>query len=117
MAYLAQVIDDVVVSKFPLDKTKTTIGRRPDSAIQINDTAVSGEHAVITLEKSQYLEGAVDIFLEDLGSTNGSFVNDQAVTGKVRLMDKDVVRVAWNKFQLMQASAEDLEGTAHILDL
>ncbi|WP_101757225.1 FHA domain-containing protein [Oceanicoccus sp. KOV_DT_Chl] len=117
MAYLAQVIDDVVVSKFPLDRPKTTIGRRPESSIQINDTAVSGEHAVITVEKSQYLDGAVDIFLQDLGSTNGCFINDQPVKGKVRLADKDVVRVAWNKFQLLQASVEDLEGTAHILDL
>ena len=117
MAYLAQLIDDVVANKFQLDKPKVTIGRRPDCTIQINDVAVSGEHAVISLEKSTYLEGSVDIFIEDLGSTNGSFVNGNPVQGKIRLTNDDVVRFAWNEFKLMGADSDDLEGTALILGL
>lgn len=115
MTLLAQLVDDVVTNKFEINAASTTIGRHPDSNIQIDDAAISGKHAVITVEKSKYLDDAVEIYLEDLGSKNGSFINDRQVTGKQPLSNGDVVRFGWNKFKLMDADAKSLEATALIL--
>lgn len=115
MTVLAQLVDDVVVNKFELTQSATIIGRRTDCDVQINDAAISGHHAQIILEKSKYLDGAVEIFLEDLNSKNGSFINDRKISGKQPLKDGDSLRFGWNEFQLMDADAKSLEATAMIL--
>jgi len=115
MAILAQIIDDVVATKFDLDKPKITIGRHPDSDIQITDTAVSGSHALIEVEKNAYIDGVYDVFITDSGSTNGSFVNDEPLTGRRRLNNNDVIRFAWNSFCFIEDQANDLEKTAYAL--
>ena len=61
------------------------------------------------------MDGVVEVYLEDLGSKNGSFVNDQAVTGRRQLSNNDVVRFGWNEFKLMDADADSLEKTTMIL--
>lgn len=115
MAFLAQLIDDVVVNKFELTGKQITIGRHPDNTIHINDIAVSGRHAVITVEKSRYLKGVDEIFLEDSGSKNGSFINGRQVTGRQRIANNDVLRFAWNEFKLIDTTQNSMESTAHIL--
>jgi hypothetical protein len=61
-----------VLKEIPLDKPQFTVGRKPDNDLVIDDPAVSGHHALIFSE-----EGA--FFIEDLGSTNGTFVNDAKI--------------------------------------
>jgi pSer/pThr/pTyr-binding forkhead associated (FHA) protein len=65
MAKLILSLDDVVLNEIPLTKERTTIGRKPHNDIQIDNLAVSGEHAVIETIMN-------DCILEDLGSTNGT---------------------------------------------
>ena len=65
-------IDGVVIKEVQLTKDRTTLGRRPYNDIVIDNLAVSGEHAVLQL-------GGNDVFLEDLNSTNGTYVNGKAV--------------------------------------
>ena len=72
MAKLILSMDGLVLKEITLTKERTTIGRKPHNDIQIDNLAVSGEHAVIVTILN-------DSFLEDLGSTNGTFVNGQAV--------------------------------------
>lgn len=115
MTILAQLVDDVVANKFELNKNTVTVGRHPDCDIQINDAAISGHHARIVLEQSKYLDGAVEIFLEDLGSKNGSFINGRKIEGRAPLGNNDVVRFGWNEFKLMDADPKSLEATALIL--
>lgn len=115
MAILAQLVDDVVVNKFELNSPKTTVGRHPDNIIQIDDAAISGKHAIITIEKSKYIDGSVDLFLKDLNSKNGSFVNGKQVTGRQQLSNHDVMRFGWNEFKLIEADPQSLESTALIL--
>ncbi len=115
MTTLAQLIDDVVVNTFEISDTTTTIGRHPDSTIQINDVTISGKHAVITLEKSQYIDGMVELYLEDLDSKNGSFINGKPLKGRRQLNNDDVLRFGWNEFKLMDADPQSLESTALIL--
>jgi pSer/pThr/pTyr-binding forkhead associated (FHA) protein len=115
MAILAQVIDDVVATRFELDKARMMIGRHPECEIQITDNAVSARHALIEVEENPHLEGVFDIFISDNDSTNGSFVNDEPVKGRRRLCNNDVVRLAWNSFHFIEDQAADLERTAYAL--
>ena len=72
MAKLILSMDGLVLKEIPLSKERTTIGRKPHNDIQIDNLAVSGEHAVIVTILN-------DSFMEDLGSTNGTLVNGNPV--------------------------------------
>jgi hypothetical protein len=86
----------------PLARERTTIGRRADNDICLPDLAVSGEHAVVVTILA-------DSFLEDLGSTNGTLVNGQAIA-KHFLRDRDQVEIGRHK--LVYCADEDavIEG-------
>ncbi len=116
MAILAQLIDDVVANKFELEQGRLTLGRHPECDIQINDIAVSGKHALIEVEPNPFIEGMLDVYISDMGSTNGTFVDDQPVGKKQRLNNNDVLRLAWNKFQFIESTASTLEKTAYALE-
>lgn len=70
---------------FELGDDPTSIGRHPDSAIPLDNGTVSGKHARIVCESGGF-------FLEDLGSRNGTFVNEQRVTNRIRLSHADQIR-------------------------
>ena len=108
MAILAQLVDDVVVNRFEIKGSDMTLGRHPSNAVQIDEEAVSGRHAVVRVESNPDFEGFKEFYLEDLNSTNGTFVNDRKVSGRVRLHHNDTVRLAWNKFKFI----DDLEAKA-----
>lgn len=115
MATLAQLIDDVVAHKFELTKGEMAIGRQPSSDIQIDEISVSGQHAIIEVEQNPYMENVQDYFIKDLGSTNGTFVNEQRVLDRQRLLNNDVVRIAFNNFKFIDSAGASLESTAHML--
>ena len=83
MAKLILSLDGSVLREITLVKERTSIGRRPHNDIHIDNLAISGEHALI-------LGTGGDVFVEDLGSTNGSFVNGQAIKRHL-LVDGDVI--------------------------
>jgi len=113
MSQLALLVDDVVVSIFPLDKPSITIGRDAECEIRIDESAVSGSHVRIEIKPNEFLEGHEDIFLEDLGSTNGTTVNDEKID-RCQLKPGDVIEVGWNKFKLIDDSQGDRKTTAFI---
>lgn len=115
MAILAQLVDDVVVSKFDLNKNEITIGRHPDNDIIIDDISVSGHHAIIEVAKSQYLEGTFEFFIIDKDSKNGTSINDKPIRRRERLVNGDVLRIAWNQFKLIDDNGSGLASTAHVL--
>ncbi|MDA8107981.1 MAG: FHA domain-containing protein [Betaproteobacteria bacterium] len=94
MARLILSMDGLVLKEIPLTKERTTIGRKPHNDIQIDNLAVSGEHAVIVTILN-------DSFLEDLGSTNGTLVNGQAIK-KHFLQNNDVIELG--KYRLKYIS-------------
>jgi pSer/pThr/pTyr-binding forkhead associated (FHA) protein len=113
MAKLILSLEGSVIREVPLDKERITIGRKPQNDIQIENLAVSGEHArIVTILK--------DSFLEDLGSTNGTLVNGNPVKKHI-LQDNDVVEIGKYKLNFVvealaappaeQASMEDFEKT------
>jgi hypothetical protein len=105
MAKLILSMDGLVLKEIPLAKERTTIGRKPHNDIQIDNLAVSGEHAVIVTILA-------DSFLEDLGSTNGTFVNGKTVK-KHFLQSNDVIELG--KYKLKYIS-EALPGAAKAAD-
>jgi pSer/pThr/pTyr-binding forkhead associated (FHA) protein len=72
MPKLILSMDGLVLKEVILKKERTTIGRKPDNDIQIDNLAISGHHAVIVCILN-------DAFLEDLNSTNGTYVNSQQI--------------------------------------
>ena len=86
MGKLVLFLKDASPVEIPLAKERVTIGRRPDNDVCLPYPAVSGEHAaVVTI--------LADSFLEDLGSTNGTFVNGTRITSEVALRPGDRVQV------------------------
>jgi pSer/pThr/pTyr-binding forkhead associated (FHA) protein len=90
-AKLILSMDGLVLKEIALNKERTTIGRKPHNDIQIDNLAVSGEHAVIVTILN-------DSFLEDLGSTNGTLVNGQPIK-KHFLQTNDVVELGKYKLK------------------
>jgi pSer/pThr/pTyr-binding forkhead associated (FHA) protein len=78
-------IDGVVIKEVQLTKDRTTLGRRPYNDVVIDNLAVSGEHAVL-----QMMGG--EVYLEDLNSTNGSYINGKAIK-KQLLQTEDVIEI------------------------
>ena len=105
MAKLILSMDGLVLKEILLSKERTTIGRKPHNDIQIDNLAVSGEHAVIVTILA-------DSFLEDLGSTNGTFVNGKTVK-KHFLQNNDVIELG--KYKLKYIS-EALTGASKAAD-
>ena len=111
MAMIIQTVDGVVSNKFEIKQSALKFGRTSDNQIQIDDLAVSNEHAQVTLEKNN--QGVTAYFLEDLGSTNGSFVNEIKIE-KRQLHHKDTLRIGWNMFTFIDEDEVNLEKTSEI---
>ncbi|NTV09961.1 MAG: FHA domain-containing protein [Zoogloea sp.] len=85
MPKLILSMDGLVLKEITLTKERTTIGRKPHNDIQIDNLAISGDHAAIVTILN-------DAFLEDLNSTNGTYVNGQVVR-KHALKDNDLIEL------------------------
>ena len=86
-------IDGVVIKEVQLTKERTTLGRRPYNDIVIDNLAVSGEHAVLQMAGQA-------VTLEDLNSTNGTYVNGEAVK-KQQLQSGDTIEVGKYKIRFI----------------
>jgi len=85
MAKLYLKFDQSVLKEIPLTQAAATIGRLPDNTVQIDNLAVSGHHARIYWNDGHYV-------VEDLGSLNGTYVNNKRV-GKATLIHGDQVLI------------------------
>jgi len=105
MAKLIMSLDNAVIREVPLDKERVTIGRKAHNDIQVDNLAVSGEHAAIMTILN-------DSFLEDLGSTNGTLVNGNPVKKHI-LQNNDVIEVGKYRFKYV---AEQAAGKTSVAD-
>ncbi len=99
MPQLITTVDGVEIHRTYLTRDRTTLGRRPHNHIVLTDLAVSGEHCVFELS------GLSDVVVLDLGSTNGTYINDAMVRMHL-LADGDVITIG--KFKLHYRSANEL---------
>jgi predicted component of type VI protein secretion system len=90
-------IDGVVIKEVQLTKDRTTLGRRPYNDIVIDNLAVSGEHAVMQMSGNE-------VYLEDLNSTNGTYVNGKAAK-KQLLANNDTVEIGKYKIKYVSEAA------------
>jgi len=103
MGKLVVSLDGVVIKEVQITKDKTTLGRRPYNDIVIDNLAVSGEHAVL-----QMVGG--DVFIEDLNSTNGTYINGKAIK-KQLLAHNDTVEIGKYKIKYLVEDNGDYEKT------
>jgi pSer/pThr/pTyr-binding forkhead associated (FHA) protein len=108
MSKLILSVDGTVLKEITLSKERTTLGRKPHNDIQVDNLAVSGEHAAIITILN-------DSFIEDLNSTNGTLVNGKPIK-KHFLQNNDVIEIGKHKLKYfndapMAASAADFEKT------
>ena len=103
MGKLVVSLDGVVIKEVQITKDKTTLGRRPYNDIVIDNLAVSGEHAVLQMV-------GADVFIEDLNSTNGTYINGKAIK-KQLLSHNDTVEIGKYKIKYLVDEGVDYEKT------
>lgn len=105
-AKLILSLNQSVLGEYSLDKERITVGRKPDNDIQVDNLAVSGKHAAIITILN-------DSFLEDLDSTNGTFVNGKLVK-KHALKHGDTITIGKHELKYVNQDAtsdQDFEKT------
>ncbi|HEX2493609.1 MAG TPA: FHA domain-containing protein [Steroidobacter sp.] len=101
MARLILSLDGQVLAEYNMNKERYTIGRLPDNDIRIDNPAVSGHHSLI-------INILNDSFLEDLNSTNGTYVNGKLIK-KHALQHGDVVTVGHHQLRFAETQSSDEE--------
>jgi len=102
MAKLVLSFNGDVVKEYQLDKEIITIGRKSDNDIHIDNLAVSGNHAKI-------LTILNDSFIEDLDSTNGTFIDNDKIS-KHALKNDDCIIIGKHQLQYINTNATDGES-------
>jgi len=115
MAYLALIVEDVVIKKWEITEEVIILGRTADCDIQIDDQSVSSKHARLVVESDPYLEGVSATYLEDLRSTNGTELNGRKIE-REKLSDNDLIKIGFNQFRYITNEKSNLEDTAVIVN-
>ena len=99
MARLVLSLDDQMLAEYNMSKERYTVGRLPDNDIRIDNPAVRGHHALI-------INILNDSFLEDLNSTNGTYVNGKLIK-KHALQHGDVITVGHHALRFVDGETEE----------
>ena len=94
MARLILSLEGQVMAEYNMNKERYTVGRLPDNDIRIDNAAVSGHHSLV-------INILNDSFLEDLNSTNGTYVNGKLIK-KHALQHGDVITVGHHQLRFME---------------
>jgi pSer/pThr/pTyr-binding forkhead associated (FHA) protein len=113
MARLILSLDNQVLAEYNMTKERYTVGRLPDNDVRIDNPAVSGHHSLI-------INILNDSFLEDLNSTNGTYVNGKLIK-KHALQHDDVITIGHHQLRFAdenapQAEQDEFEKTMVITD-
>jgi hypothetical protein len=100
MARLILSLDGQTLAEYNMTKERYTVGRLPDNDIRIDNAAVSGHHSLI-------INILNDSFLEDLNSTNGTYVNGKLIK-KHALQHDDVITVGHHQLRYIDDQADDV---------
>jgi len=101
MARLILSLDSQVLAEYNMSKERYTIGRLPDNDVRIDNPAVSGHHSLI-------INILNDSFLEDLNSTNGTYVNGKLIK-KHALQHGDVITIGHHQLRFSDQQTSDTE--------
>ena len=98
MPQLVASVEGVEIMRAKLTKPKTTLGRKRHNDIVFDNMVVSGDHCVFELQ------GDADVFVEDLGSTNGTYLNGHMIRSREPLHDGDFVVVGNFRVEYLAAT-------------
>jgi pSer/pThr/pTyr-binding forkhead associated (FHA) protein len=101
MARLILSLDNQVLAEYNMSKERYTIGRLPDNDVRIDNPAVSGHHSLI-------INILNDSFLEDLNSTNGTYVNGKLIK-KHALQHGDVITIGHHQLRFSDEQTNETE--------
>jgi pSer/pThr/pTyr-binding forkhead associated (FHA) protein len=101
MARLILSLDNQVLAEYNMTKERYTIGRLPDNDVRIDNPAVSGHHSLI-------INILNDSFLEDLNSTNGTYVNGKLIK-KHALQNGDVITIGHHQLRFSDQQINETE--------
>ncbi len=101
MPQLIASVEGVEVKHLYLEKDRITLGRKPHNDIVFNNMVVSGEHCVFELK------GIADVYIEDLASTNGTYINGQMIKSRQKLKDHDIIAIGNFRIEFLTASAHE----------
>ena len=101
MARLVLSLDSQVMAEYNMNKERYTVGRLPDNDIRIDNPAVSGHHALV-------INILNDSFLEDLNSTNGTYVNGKIIK-KHALQGGDTITVGHHSLRFVDGEGDEPE--------
>jgi pSer/pThr/pTyr-binding forkhead associated (FHA) protein len=101
MARLILSLDNQVLAEYNMTKERYTIGRLPDNDVRIDNPAVSGHHSLI-------INILNDSFLEDLNSTNGTYVNGKLIK-KHALQHGDVITIGHHQLRFTDQEVPEAE--------
>jgi pSer/pThr/pTyr-binding forkhead associated (FHA) protein len=101
MSRLILSLDSQVLAEYNMSKERYTVGRLPDNDVRIDNPAVSGHHSLI-------INILNDSFLEDLNSTNGTYVNGKLIK-KHALQHGDVITIGHHQLRFADQHAADVE--------
>src|SRR3954469_4832940 len=97
MPQLIASVEGVEIKHVYLQKDRTTLGRHPDNDIVFENLVVSGHHCVFELK------GLADVYIEDLHSTNGTYINGKMVR-RQRLHDGEVISIGNFRIEYREAT-------------
>ena len=103
--------EGMILNTYELVEGKTTIGRKSDNDIQLNDAVASSHHACIILTPNEYLEEQLDAKFEDLGSTNGTQVNGCQINA-IELRNGDEIQIGSQIFIYENEDTVGMDETA-----
>ena len=101
MARLILSLDGQVLAEYNMTKERYTVGRLPDNDVRIDNAAVSGHHGLI-------INILNDSFLEDLNSTNGTYVNGKLIK-KHALTHGDVITIGHHHLRFVDSQVESVD--------
>jgi FHA domain len=109
MAKIIVSLDDNMIKVVPLNKDRMTLGRRPYNDIVVDNLAVSGEHAALQVIGHEY-------FIEDLNSTNGTFINEQKIKRQI-LKNGDTIEIGKYAIKYVQDGTNPLSTAMSEADI
>lgn len=104
MIKLKHIVNDVVVNEYDMGEGRFTIGRSKKNSLQLDDGMVSGEHAVLRIVPNEYMPEMFDVTVRDLGSTNGTYVNNISVQ-ELKIKHGDTIRIGNSEFRLFDENS------------
>jgi pSer/pThr/pTyr-binding forkhead associated (FHA) protein len=113
MPILALIHEGLTIQSIPIEKEKLHIGRRTDADIFVDDKMVSNRHAVIETKPDPDRKGDAEYFIEDLESTNHTYVNGAKIT-RHKLVHEDRIRIGKHLFKFIDEFAALDEKTTKL---